>query len=369
MDLSHFSPEIKALLAQVRSARQQRQALRIVGQGTRSFLGGAGPGRPISTLALQGIISYQPAELFIRVRAGTALADIEDTLARRQQYLAFEPPRFALPKPGGGTAGGMVAAGLSGPGRMAGGSLREAVLGITVIDGRAQVLQFGGQVIKNVAGYDISRLFAGSLGTLGILLDVTLRVAPLPPAQQTRCFEMPQGQAIEQVNHWLGQAWPIHATAWHRGVLHVRFQGAAAAVRAAGTALGGAALDDDDAALWWQQLRDHEHSLLQGNHPLPLWRLAVPPTHPPLALTGQPLLEWHGGQRWLRTDLPANIVHAAAHQAGGHATRWRQGSSNGNPQAIPALALAGAAGQIERRLKQTFDPDGIFNPGRRVFAP
>lgn len=356
------------LSEQVIEASRAGTALRIVGMGTRSFLGDPGPGRPLSTLGLQGIVNYQPAELFITAQAGTPLAHLEDILAQHGQYLAFEPPRFAMPPPGGGTVGGMVAAGISGPGRMAGGSVRDALLGAVVLDGHGQVLRFGGQVIKNVAGYDVSRLMAGALGTLGVLLEVTLRVAPQPAASATRHFQMPQAQALEQVNRWVAQAHPIQASAWHQGTLWVRLAGAHAAVREAEQVLGGEAVSPEHAERDWRQLRDHHHAVLQRDQALPLWRLAVPPTHPPLALAGPTLVEWHGGQRWLRTDLPASAVRAAARAAGGHATRWHRGSSGADPDASAYTPLGGAMALIERRLKHAFDPAGIFNPGRRPFA-
>lgn len=359
---------IADLITQVREAAASQTPLRIIGQGTRSFLGDAGPGRPLSTLALQGITDYRPTELYITARAGTSLAEIEATLQTKGQHFAFEPPRFALPRPGGGTLGGMIATGLSGPARMAGGSLRDALLGAALLDGHAQVLHFGGKVIKNVAGYDVTRLLAGSMGTLGVILEATLRVAPLPPAVATRRFEMPQAQAIEQVNRWLAQGHPIAASAWYRGQLHVRLQGAQAAVRHSAALLGGTLLDEAEAVSFWLALRDHHHPLLRRDNPLPLWRLALPPTHPPLELGEDLLIEWHGGQRWLRSELPARTLRTAISRAGGHATLWHRGSKLGDPGGHSFTPLQGAMEQIELRIKQAFDPANIFNPGRRPYG-
>jgi len=357
-------PEAERLRDAVRAAIADASPLCLQGGGTRTFLGDPVSAAPLSVAGLRGIVDYQPAELFITARAGTPVAEIEAALAERGQCLAFEPPRFG----DAGTVGGMVAAGLSGPGRMAGGSLRDAVLGTVLLNGRAEILRFGGQVIKNVAGYDVSRLLAGSLGTLGILLEVSLRVAPQAVASATRVYDLPDAQAIDQVNRWLAQALPVHASAWHQGRLYLRLQGARAAVDQACQRLGGDAMSADEAAAFWDALRDHHHPVLAEPAELPLWRLALPPTHPPLALAGDWLIEWHGGQRWLRSALPAATIRAATQAASGHATRFRPGArpESGVNSLTP---LTGPLACIEQAVKLAFDPHGLFNPGRRPYVP
>ncbi len=357
---------------QIREAGAQRQPLRIVGGNTRAFYGEPRAGQALHTSEVSGIVDYQPSELVVSVRGGTPLSVLEAALHEHRQYLAFEPPRFGA----AGTVGGMVASGLSGPGRMAGGSLRDAVLGVLLLNGRGQLQRFGGQVIKNVAGYDVSRLLAGSMGRLGVIVEVSLRVAPWPAASATRVFEMSQAQAIEQTNRWLGQARPINASCWENGRLTLRLQGAEAAVALAVRELGGEALTDDAAHAFWDNLRDHRHGVLAGPTHLPLWRLAVPPTHPPLALPGEPLVEWQGGQRWWRSDLPAQTIRAAAVEAGGHATRFRaaqtfddeaarsgdEAASHASETAPVFTPLAEPMAGIEAALYSAFDPNGIFAP-------
>jgi len=361
-------PEAERLRDAVRAAIADASPLCLQGGGTRAFLGDPVDARPLSVAAVRGIVDYQPAELFITARAGTPVAEIEAALAERGQYLAFEPPRFGA----SGTVGGMLAAGLSGPGRMAGGSLRDAVLGTVLLNGRAEILRFGGQVIKNVAGYDVSRLLAGSLGTLGIVLEVSLRVAPRAVASATRVYDLPDSDAIDQVNRWLAQALPVHASAWHDGHLYLRLQGARAAVDEACQRLGGEAMPADEAAAFWDALRDHRHPMLatrpgaESAEP-PLWRLALPPTHPPLALAGKVLIEWHGGQRWLRSELPAATIRASVQAAGGHATRFRPGARP-EPGVSSLMPLTGPLARIEQAVKLAFDPHGLFNPGRRPYA-
>ncbi len=360
---------VQHLIDVIRDAGAEGRQLRITGGNTRAFYGEPARGEPLPTSSVRGIVDYQPSELVVTARCGTRLDELEAELLAQGQHLAFEPPRFGAD----GTVGGMVASGLSGPGRMAGGAVREAVLGAVLLDGRGQIQRFGGQVIKNVAGYDVSRLLAGSLGRLGVILEVSLRVAPLPAATATRVFELPQGQAIERTHRWLAQAQPITASCWDHGRLVLRLQGAQAAVSRAERDLGGEAMVDDTADAFWQALRDHRHGVLQGPAHLPLWRLAVPPTHPPLALTGSPLVEWHGGQRWWRTDLPAEAIRAVARDAGGHATRFRAAAATAGDRraattdpdddAAPAFTpLAQPMARIEAALYAAFDPHGILAP-------
>lgn len=361
-------PALARLVERVRAARADRCPLDIRGGSTKAFLGGVPAGEPLELRELAGISCYEPSELVVTARAGTPLAELEAALAERGQGLPFEPPRFA-PGPGtpagGGTVGGMVAAGLAGPARAAAGSVRDHVLGASLLDGRAELLSFGGQVIKNVAGYDVSRLLAGSMGVLGVICEVSLKVLPVPPATATLRFDCTQAQAIDRLAAWGGQPLPVHASAWWQGTLALRLAGARAAVEAACARLGGEAVDPALAAGFWAGLRDQRDDYFlaaqaQVAAGATLWRLALPATAAPLALAGDTLVEWGGAQRWLCTDAEPATVRAAALAAGGHATRWRGGdrSAAGFEPLPPALL------RIHRALQAAFDPEGLFNRGR-----
>ncbi|MEM5427596.1 glycolate oxidase subunit GlcE [Cupriavidus oxalaticus] len=351
----------------VRQATETRTPLRLRGGGSKDFYGQAPEGQVLDTRAYAGIVDYDPAELVITARCGTPLAEIEAALADKRQVLAFEPPHFALPgQASAATLGGAVAAGLSGPRRQSAGALRDFVLGAQLMDGNGEVMNFGGQVMKNVAGYDVSRLLAGSLGTLGLVLEVSLKVLPAPFDEATLRFELTQADAIRQLNQWGGQPLPLAASAWHDGVLHVRLAGATAAVHAACARLGGERVDAAVATALWQSLREQTHAFFSPAHAgRALWRLAVPPVAAPLDLPGQQLVEWGGGQRWWlpadgATKTDAESVRAVAQAAGGHATLFR----NGDKSVGVFTPLASPLAAIHRRLKATFDPAGIFNPRR-----
>lgn len=354
----------------IRQASDSRTPLRLAGGGSKDFYGQQLAGTVLDTRPYAGIVDYDPAELVITARCGTPLAEIEAVLAERRQMLAFEPPHFAGAEGSRATLGGAVAAGLSGPRRQSVGALRDFVLGVRMMDGRGDVLQFGGQVMKNVAGYDVSRLLAGSLGTLGLILEVSLKVLPLPFDDATLRFEMPQAQALTRLNEWGGQPLPIAASAWHDGMLHVRLSGAEAALRAARARLGGECIDQAEALPLWQSLREQTHRFFTPSADgAPLWRLAVPTTAAPLALPGSSgddqLIEWGGGQRWWIPQAPVNAeaVRAVALAAGGHATLFRNGDKSQGVFTPVAPPLAA----IHARLKAAFDPAGIFNP-RRLYA-
>ncbi|HTN49121.1 MAG TPA: glycolate oxidase subunit GlcE [Burkholderiaceae bacterium] len=349
----HPHPAFERLRDRVRDAVTRHTPLRIRGGGTKDFYGNRPTGELFDPREYAGIVDHAPTELVVTVRSGTSLAELETALAEHRQILPFEPPHFGP----GATVGGAVAAGLAGPRRVAAGSVRDFVLGASMIDGRGELLSFGGRVMKNVAGYDMARVLAGSLGTLGVLVDVSLKVLPRPVAELTLAFDIDEAAAIRQLNEWGGQPLPISASAWCKGELHIRLSGARAAVDAARARLGGRAIDGADA--WWSDLREQRHSFFAGSGPL--WRLAVPPTTPPLEL-GATLIEWHGGQRWIRADHAAAALHTVAGDVGGHATRFRGGDANVNAFQPLEPALA----RIHARLKAEFDPAGIFNPGRLV---
>jgi glycolate oxidase FAD binding subunit len=349
------------LIDQIDQARSRKAPLAIRGGGTKAFYGGPATGDPLDVTGLAGISSYEPAELVVTVRAGTPLAELEAALEEGGQCLPFEPPRFSP----GGTVGGMVAAGLSGPARASLGSVRDHVLGVTLLNGRGEVLTFGGQVAKNVAGYDVSRLIAGSLGILGVICEVSIKVLPISRATTTLCFDWDETEALKQLRLWASQPLPLNASAWHDGRLYVRLAGAAAAVTAACGRLGGAAVAPDAALTWWRSVRDQsgdffalsEADLARGEC---LWRLSLPATAAPVKLSGRQFIEWHGAERWWRTAAEVREVRDAAALAGGHATLIR-GADRSQGVFMP---LSGALMRIHRGLKQAFDPACILNPGR-----
>lgn len=364
-------PALERLVERVRAALADGGALRIRGGGTKDFYGGELHGAPLDIASLSGICSYEPTEMVITARGGTSLAEIDAALAERGQCLAFEPPRLGP----GTTIGGIVAAGLSGPSRASAGSVRDFVLGAVVLDGNAQLLRFGGQVMKNVAGYDVARLMPGALGVLGIVCEVSLKVLPLAPANTTLVFSCSQAQAIADLHRWTAAALPVQASAWHAEQLHLRLSGAVAAVQAGAARLSaerdGVRLDADAAASFWNALRDQRSAyfahaasaLAQVDAPAAeaqLWRLSLPSTTAPLALAGDTLVEWGGAQRWLLSTAPATEIRAAASRAGGHATLYR--SRQRPPDFLTELPQE--LEQIHRSLKQVFDPKRIFNPGR-----
>lgn len=343
------------LVDRVRSAVAARTALAIRGGGSKDFYGLPRTGSVLDTRVHSGIIDYQPTELVLTARCGTPLSEIEAALSSHGQYLAFEPPRFSAE----GTLGGAVAAGLSGPGRALRGALRDYVLGVTVVDGRAQVLSFGGQVIKNVAGYDVARLFAGSMGTLGVILDVSIKVLPEAQASATLQFERDQAQAIEMANRLAGQPLPLSASAWRAGRLALRLSGAAKAVDAACLRLGGERLSEAAGHELWERLRDQSDGYFAGD--APLWRVSVPPTTPAFSLEEDPLIEWGGGVRWFRSPARAQSVFAIAQSRGGHACLFR-GALAARRESGVFMARPRAVARIEERLKSQFDPQRIFNP-------
>ncbi len=337
----------------VRDAAARGIGLRLRGGGSKDFYGGELRGEVLDTREYSGIVSYEPTELVVTVRCGTPLAELEQTLAEKKQYLAFEPPHFGP----GATLGGCISAGLSGPRRAAAGALRDYLLGATVVDGRGSVLKFGGSVMKNVAGYDAARLFAGALGTLGLVAEASLKVLPRPIAEATLELEASQERALEVLNRWAGEPLPLSASAWCDGKLRLRLSGARAGLRAGEAAIGGARLRDEEAASFWQSLREHAEPFFAG--PEPLWRLALPSAAAPTALPGRQLIEWGGALRWLKSDASAQAVREAARKAGGHATLFRGGDKTAVFTPLEPVTM-----RLHRNLKAVFDPAGIFNPGR-----
>lgn len=351
---------LSRLIDQVQAARSQGVQLDIQGGNTKRFYGGQPKGEPLDMRPLSGVSAYEPSELVVTVRAGQPLDELEAILAEHGQCLPFEPPRFAH----AGTVGGMVAAGLSGPARASAGGVRDYLLGVTMLNGNAEVLTFGGQVMKNVAGYDVARSMAGSMGVLGVILEVSLKVLPVPRAVSTLVFEVDESEALDRMTRWNRLPLPVNASAWVDGRLMVRLAGARAAVEAAQNSLGGIVWEAEEAGGFWSDLRDHrlpffDRSDREGEQDA-LWRLSLPRAVPALAL-GQPLLiEWGGAQRWLRSDTNPQDIRSVAAQWGGHATLFRGKTASMDVFSRPSEA----AMRIQQRLKRAFDPLGLFNPGR-----
>ncbi len=369
MSMSPNDPALQVLIDRVKSARDAGAQLCIRGGGSKDFYGEPPAGELLDTRVLEGISSYEPTELVVTARCGTALHELEARLAEKGQCLPFEPPHFgsadSAPRSRGATVGGMVAAGLSGPSRAAVGSVRDHVLGATLLNGKGEVLSFGGQVMKNVAGYDVSRLLAGSLGTLGVILEVSLKVMPVAPATVTLRLEMDQPTALARLNEWGGLPIPLNASAWWDGNLIVRLRGALAAVQAARVRLGGDVVEPEHAGPFWEGLRDHTDEFFSAAHKAvaggaALWRLSVPQIAPMLALPGEAMVEWGGAQRWLCSALPAGVVRDAAARVGGHATLFAARDKTAGTFA----PLQSPLDRIHRELKKSFDPAGVFNPGR-----
>jgi glycolate dehydrogenase FAD-binding subunit len=348
---------VTALREAVCEAAAKRTPLRIRAGGTKDFYGNVTTGSVLDPRGYSGIIDYEPSELVVTARAGTPLSELESALAECDQMLAFEPPHFGSTA----TLGGCIAAGLAGPRRTAYGpcygGVRDFVLGARMMDGRGEVLTFGGSVMKNVAGYDLARLLVGSLGVLGVILEVSVKVLPQPAAQLTLSFELGQQASLDRLNAWAGQPLPLSASVWQEGVLSVRLSGSGAAVTDARGRLGGELMEASSADGFWIAIREQTQPFFAGSQAL--WRVCVPSTTPSLDLRGNQLIEWGGALRWLRTSQAAGEVRAAAQQRGGHATLFR-----GEPAGEVFTPLPAPLMTIHKRLKAHFDPAGIFNPGR-----
>lgn len=336
----------------MRQAATDGTVLRIRGGDTKAFYGRATNGAPFDLSAHSGVVSHEPTELVVTARAGTRLAELEATLAEHNQWLPFEPPRFGE----AATIGGAVASGLSGPARPYTGAARDFVLGVTCLNGRGERLAFGGQVMKNVAGYDVSRLMVGAMGTLGVLLEISLKVLPRPPHELTLALSMDASTAITTMNAWAAQPLPISASCYDGEVLRVRLSGTESGLRSARAKIDGEEVADG--AAFWAQLREHRLPFFEPG--APLWRLSVRPSSRAPTLEGKWLIDWGGAQRWLITELPADAVRKEASSAGGHALLFRGGDRSGEVfhPLPPALRI------LHRRLKEAFDPQGIFNAGR-----
>lgn len=340
------------LQAQVRAASRNGTALRVVGGDSKAFYGRSVEGDVLDLSPHRGIVHYEPTELVVTARAGTPLAELRQALAERGQMLAFEPPAFGV----NATIGGTIACGFSGPRRPYAGAARDFVLGTTILSGDGDILHFGGEVMKNVAGYDLSRLMCGALGTLGVLLEISLKVLPQPALETTLQFDLPVADAIARMNQWAAQPLPLSASCHDGEHMYVRLSGAAEAVHAAQKQLGGEEVADGDA--FWSALREHTLPFFDSDNLL--WRLSLPATTPPLELPGVWITDWGGAQRWLKTPASETTVRDAVNSAGGHATQFRGGDRSGDI----FQRLAPPVAKLHQALKLRFDPRGVLNPGR-----
>ncbi len=349
--MNNFITDLSERIAQHAAAKKP---LAIHGGTTKAFYGGQIVGDAADMRAYSGIIEYEPKELVLTVRSGTTLAEIERVMDQENQMLPFEPPHFG----GGATIGGTVATGLSGPRRPYTGATRDFVLGTRIINGKGEDLSFGGRVIKNVAGYDVSRLMTGAMGTLGVLLDCSFKVLPKPALEVTLRYDMDEATAIQRVNEWGGRPLPLSATSGSDGVLMLRLSGSESGVKAAKEKLGGEMVTDKIASDFWAGLRDHRAGFFASGEPL--WRLSVPSTTPPLNLNMPQWIEWGGALRWVRGATDMHALRATVDAAGGHVTLFRHGDKS----AGVFHPLQPVLGKIHRNLKDAFDPENILNRGR-----
>ena len=348
------------LQQQVQHAFEQKTALTIIGGNSKTFYGRADArtdsAETLEVAAHSGILSYEPTELVITARAGTPLYEIENLLDDNEQMLPFEPPAFA----DSATIGGTIACNLSGPRRAYAGAARDFLLGCKIINGRGEMLSFGGEVMKNVAGYDVSRLMAGALGTLGILLEVSLKVLPKTEVESTQIFKCSATDALDKMHAWSQTPLPLSATSFHDSILNVRLSGATKAVKAAIEIIGGETMTD--AEQYWHQLKEQQLDFFTGEKPL--WRISLASDIESLGLpTGYDkdhcLYEWGGALRWLKSEVPAEAIQGAATAVDGHAGLFRHDGHSGLFQPLPPGLM-----RIHQNLKQAFDPENILNPGK-----
>lgn len=364
---------------QIIEAGKQNQALSIQGGNTKSWYGNPSQSPILNTTSYLGILDYQPEELVITACAGTPIAEIESTLAKNNQILPFEPPHFG----DDATFGGVIAAGLAGPARISSGNLRDFVLGTRLMDGRGEDLSFGGKVMKNVAGYDVSRLLPGSLGTLALLLEASVKVLPKPAATASLRCRISAANALKILNEWAGQPLPLNASVWigntgDEGELTIRLAGAKAAVSTASQMmqdqLGAAVLDDSEANLFWRNLREQQlswFSQMPNHHAL--WRLSLPANCPvletPKDFLPEIIMEWHGQERWMQgpaNQSTAHVLQELAIQHGGHMTCFRLASAEAVKRftRLESSPLTAGLEVVQKRLRHSFDPFGVFTTGR-----
>ena len=349
-----------SLQSQVKQAIASKTPLAIHGGNSKAFYGNPVDAKPLNVSAHSGVVSYEPSELCITVRAGTRLTDIENLLAEHHQILPFEPPHYFDMKQTAdrSTIGGAIATGISGPRRAYSGSVRDAILGVQIINGDGEIVNFGGQVMKNVAGYDLSRLMVRSQGTLGVILNVSLRLLPKPAHDLTLSFDATQEQALASFQTLQTELLPITATCWYNNQAYIRLSGTKDTLQTCKQKINGAELTDADD--FWQGVRDHRH-LFFGRNDKPLWRFSLPPSSDKFVrIDSDQFIEWGGAQRWVHSNAPANIIHSIASSHQGFATLFR----GGLPETPRFPILEPNLLQLHKSLKNKMDPNHIFNPNR-----
>ena len=338
------------LATQIAAVSATGGEIEIFGSGSKRFYGETLEALPIDVSAHSGVIDYDPAELVITIRAGCKLSEIEDLLAQNRQMFGFEPPYYGADA----TIGGMVASGLSGPRRAFSGGIRDFVLGVKMLDGRGEVLNFGGRVIKNVAGFDVSRVMVGSLGTLGVILEVSIRVIPVAETELTLAFEHGSvDEHVRWINELGAEPYPITASSWVAGRSQLRLSGSEQGVRHAADQLGG---DRDEPC--WVQLKEQTLDFFDSDQPLT--RISLPPANAGLQGNWAQLIEWGGAQRWISGEVDIAALRLETEAMGGSVCAFqRHGADVSVFHPLPAAML-----KLQRSIKSTFDPAGIFNPGR-----
>ncbi len=348
---------IRQVAERIAEAAAAKRPLDIVAGGTKGFLGNPVEGERLEVGDIKGIIDHDPSELVVTAHAGTRVAELEAALAAENQMLGFEPPTFG----GGATLGGTVACGLSGPRRPLVGACRDFMLGVTLVDGSGEILQFGGKVMKNVAGFDVTRLMAGSMGALGVIVEVTFRAMGRPESETTCMLELNLPHALYRVNELVGNGMAVSSSCWHRNKLYVRLSGSHSGVNRCAAEIGGERLKDGDGDAFWTSVREQTHEFFSGEGST--WKIASPPMADQAALDGDTLVEWHGALRWIRTDAPPEEVRRRVGEMGGAATLYRAGDVlKGSRDRFPPLPEAVAS--MHANLMNVFDPSGILNPGR-----
>jgi len=345
------------LQSQITQAYQDRTPLQIVGGNTKAFYGNASHGEIISTTEHQGIVEYDPRELVITVRSGTTLKQVQQVLAEQGQMLGFEPPTFG----GSATIGGTIACGFSGPRRPFAGSARDFVLGCKILTGKGEVIEFGGRVIKNVAGYDVSRLMVGALGTLGLLMEVSIKVVPMPESEITIVMPANVNEALDIMNARAGQPIPLSAASYDGETVILRFSSTENGIKAARDKISGDILHHGND--YWRQLNEQVHFFFADEYPL--WRLSLAPATLHLGVPGSWLFDWGGALRWLKTDASIRDVRDAVAAEGGHATLFKNKEYwlQDDDQSV-FHPLSPSLMKFHHKLRTAFDTHKILNRHR-----
>jgi len=346
-----MSDNTQQLIDQVKTAYANDSALKIIGGNSKDFLQACSTDASLEMTSHAGVVNYEPTELVLTARAGTPVVEIEQLLADNGQYLSFEPPHFTENT----TIGGAVASGMGGPRRPWGGAPRDVLLGCRLLTGTGDVMRFGGEVMKNVAGYDVSRLMAGAQGSLGVILEVSLKVLPAPSKTITLTQTLSESEAQQKMRELAATPMPLSGACYFNGQLYIRLSGAHASVNAWSKKIGGDHLAENNT--FWERLRDHKLDFFDRSSPV--WRISLPPAAPALTCAGSSLIDWAGGQRWITSNAAPEEIKTEAQALKGHAKQF-YGNASPEPWAMssqPALA------PIHKRLKETFDPKRIFNPG------